>query len=1437
MMKRSILGMVALIAWVAAGWRAEAQGNLALNAPVEVSGATWNGLQPEGVTDGDPSTFSHPLAGSDTLGYYFEVDLGSTYELDRIVLRNRADGCCPERLSNFAVELYADAGGESGARNWRAAVRTDGSHSGVSGVDIVRGNADPAGSFAGRFIRIVNLSDAAYNPQIAELEAYGIPPPQIRVFQAEPDAIVAGEPSVLRWEILGATSATISPFPGAVEATQGQIEVRPDRSTTYTLTASNGGASASAFAQVSVNATALPPEINEFIADNQGGLKDADGDTPDWIEIRNPNPFAIQLEGFALTDDPRRPALWPFPQRRLAAHGFLIVFASGKDRRDTEWHTNFRLDLDGEYLALTDGAKVVQQFPADYPETPIFPKLPKNIGYGLGSGGTLGFLRPPTPGATNGPVFPGVVADTKFSHDRGFYDTNFHVTITTETADAVIRYTTNRTRPTATTGLLYTGPIAITNTTVLRAAAFKADWAPTDVDTHTYLFLSNVIASSVMRTTVTRHATYGPQVRSGLLDVPTVSIVTTTGVTGTSEAKASFEWLRTDGTANTQEDCGVRNFGGAFTDFAKKNFRLYFRAEHGAEKLRWPLFDDYPQDLAPAQEFDQLELRSGSHDMEMRGFYLSNIFVDDTMLEMGQLNPHGRFVHMYLNGTYWGLYHLRERWGAAMHESYLGGSKDDYESINGNWNVGGWAEPGTAYDGDGSVWAQIKRDRGNYAKVKDLLDVPQYVDFMLMWMFGGAEDEYRCVGPNVPGSGFKFYLNDADGWFCGPYYCAAGNRTGRGAPGRSGGDGPGSIFSMLFREGHPDYRVLLADRIGRALVGDGALTSSRNIARLRARTDQIQRAFLAESARWNYLTPAEWASRRDNALNSWLPGRTTQVLADYRSAGFYPALDRPVLNRQGGVVEEGFQIVFTPPRRGSLYYTLDGSDPRLPGGAASPRAAVISSGQAGETIIPAGARWRWFTDAAGLGSSAVVNGAAGWTASNWKHPDFNDAAWREGAAQFGYGEGDEATVIPFGPDANAKWISSYYRHRFDLANLQNIASVELRLKRDDGAIVYINGREAVRSALPAGVVTGSTLAESISDDGQGFSAFTIPASLLVAGRNVVAVELHQAGATSSDTSFDLDLQVFRSNAPQTSNAPPPLARNTIVKARTKDGNEWSALNEAFFQVGSEAIAPGELVISELNYDLERGGGEFVEIANRSPRALNLRGVRFTEGIRFAFPERRDTLVAPGERLVLVEDLFRFQRRYGLEVPVAGVYAGALSRTGEQLTWMAGTNLIASFAYSFGGSWPLASTNQTLVFARPELGQENPLAWRASGISGGAPGAPDSTHFAGDPAEDRDADGFPAIVEYALGTSDTDPAAGLGAVEASVLLDGTLTLSFPRNVLADDAPLTCEASMDLSTWFPAGFLRSEPIDSSRSRETWGIRIPGQPALFLRLNVRP
>ena len=86
------------------------------------------------------------------------------------------------------------------------------------------------------------------------------------------------------------------------------------------------------------------------------------------------------------------------------------------------------------------------------------------------------------------------------------------------------------------------------------------------------------------------------------------------------------------------------------------------------------------------------------------------------------------------------------------------------EAINGNWNVGGWADPGDPYDGDGAAWRRIKSLRGDYERIQEHLDVPHYIDYMLMFMFGHSEAEYRCVGPVGRGSGFKFFLNDADVW-------------------------------------------------------------------------------------------------------------------------------------------------------------------------------------------------------------------------------------------------------------------------------------------------------------------------------------------------------------------------------------------------------------------------------------------------------------------------------------------------------------------------------------------------------------------------------------------------------------------------------------------------------------------------------------------------
>ncbi len=539
--------------WLAAitGLPLAAQTNLALHQPVASSGANWGSFKPAALTDGDASTFTHPLASTDTLGFYYEVDLGAARALDRIVLRNRGDGCCTERLSRFQVEVWTDGRGSPGQRTWTALVRGDGSDSGVGGVDFITAGLDPTGTFGGRFVRVVNTSDAPYSPQLAEIEVYGGTIPTIRSFTVDVDVLEPGSGTVLRWDVVGATSVGLSAGPDAPLAMAGTLAITPTVTTSYTLLATNPNGTAQATVTVGVGVALQPPDLTEFVAQNAGGLRDEDGDASDWIELTNPNDYSVGVGGWHLTDDPADLTRWRLPEVRIPARGALVVFASGKNRREggRELHADFRIDGDGDFLALVgpDGRTVIRQYPAlgEGGDSGRFPPQVAGIGYGLGADGRVGFLRPATPGTANGVAYLGVVADTKFSEDRGVYEAPILVELTTATPGAVIRYTTDRTAPSAGRGTVYTSPVSIAKTTVLRAMAFREGWAPTDVDTHTYVFPSDIVKSSVMRTSITTHPVYGGQLGEGLRDLPSFSVVSTATINDTTEVGASLEWLPT----------------------------------------------------------------------------------------------------------------------------------------------------------------------------------------------------------------------------------------------------------------------------------------------------------------------------------------------------------------------------------------------------------------------------------------------------------------------------------------------------------------------------------------------------------------------------------------------------------------------------------------------------------------------------------------------------------------------------------------------------------------------------------------------------------------------------------------------------------------------------------------------------------------------------
>ena len=175
--------------------------------------------------------------------------------------------------------------------------------------------------------------------------------------------------------------------------------------------------------------------------------------------------------------------------------------------------------------------------------------------------------------------------------------------------------------------------------------------------------------------------------------------------------------------------------------------------------------------------------------------------------------------------------------------------------------------------------------------------------------------------------------------------------------------------------------------------------------------------------------------------------------------------------------------------------------------------SFFSAARAADTIlVPTGATWKYLDNGADQGTA-------------WRATAFNDSTWPSGPAQLGYGDGDEATTLGFGPDANNKFITTYFRRSFNVTNASLFNGVTLRLLRDDGAVVYLNGVEVWRTNMPAGSV-GFLTPASVAIGGVDESTFvqtTISPSLLLTGTNVLAVELHQSGGTSTDISFDLQL--------------------------------------------------------------------------------------------------------------------------------------------------------------------------------------------------------------------------------------------------------------------------------------------------------------------------
>lgn len=736
--------------------------------------------------------------------------------------------------------------------------------------------------------------------------------------------------------------------------------------------------------------------INEFMASNQDGLTDEDGDASDWLEIYNAGPQPVNLSGWALTDDPHQPEKWTFPAVTLAGGDYLVVFASGKNRKTadatTPLHTNFKLRKNGEFLGLYN---ILDDEFASI-AAPEEPRQIPGVSFGRYTENAYGYLSTATPGEPNKEnlLWQGVVAQVSFSAERGFYDSPLTVELGTTTPEAVIRYTTDSSEPTESHGEIYTKPILIDQTTTLRVAAFKPNFRASTVTTHSYIFLDDVLvqppdppgypltwgihdetfkiavegepapADYEMDPKVVNTPRYRTIIKDHLTAIPSISIVidkqawdiyTNPRERGRAwERKASVEWIdplkiepgfHINAGIRIQGDAGRREY------IPKHSFRLFFRNEYGAGKLKYPLFPD-----SPVEEFDTLTLRGGVQrsyvgvwDIRREDTtYARDEWLRASQIEMSGFGSHGTFAHLYLNGMYWGLYNVVERPDESFGAAYFDVDPEDWYAFNHDGIVNGKPDEVKTLFAD---FLSANSPEAKYAALRTVLDTTAFADYLILNWYAGMGDWAHnnwYAGFQKHGGKLKYFVWD------GELTWRSGAKIRLGIDNPPGYLWPNTVklfFDALIQ--NEDFRLELADRMYKHLYHDGALTDANSKARWLRLNQTIEQAIVGEIARWGDtrqeppLSYEQWLEAVDKVVNQ-MEGNGDLLIALAREQEIYPEIDPPLFNQPGGRVDPGFELTMTSPLTGEneaasgrIYFTTDGSDPRVSGhGAAAPGAIL-----------------------------------------------------------------------------------------------------------------------------------------------------------------------------------------------------------------------------------------------------------------------------------------------------------------------------------------------------------------------------------------------------------------------------------------------------------------------------------------------------------------
>jgi hypothetical protein len=464
------------------------------------------------------------------------------------------------------------------------------------------------------------------------------------------------------------------------------------------------------------------------------------------------------------------------------------------------------------------------------------------------------------------------------------------------------------------------------------------------------------------------------------------------------ERECSVELINPDGTPGFLANAGLRIRGGwsRHDEFPKHAFRLFFKSRYGDSKLNFPLFG-----TEGAGKFNKIDLRceqnyswannpgDGVHNTLVR-----EVFSRDMQRDLGKPYTRSRYYHLYLNGMYWGIYQTQERSEADFAASYFGGEADDYDVVK--VNTENWNYRIEATDGYLDNWRKLWdmciegfEDSVNYNLVqgKDpsgnrvpgapvLVDIDNLIDYMLIIFYTGNFDSPTSSFMGNTGcnnffvirnreygqDGFSFYVHDGEHTMMADVVSPGiGLYEDRVNIGTSTTNrmtvGSFDIFHpqwLHFKlSANAEYRMCFTDRAYQVLSPGNPLSPESCLARFNTRVNQISTAIISESARWGdtyksyaYTKDDNWIPELDEVRNNYIPYRSDILITQLKQAGLYTSLDPASIKVQNTAIYAdtfAFQgtvsvTLANPKVNGDVYYSLNGEDPRMTGGAINPKA-------------------------------------------------------------------------------------------------------------------------------------------------------------------------------------------------------------------------------------------------------------------------------------------------------------------------------------------------------------------------------------------------------------------------------------------------------------------------------------------------------------------